>query len=342
MKSDQRADSTSNNRNHTDENQTTSMTDEELIQNADRLILEERILEAAKYLRKLSNPDALQKRHRLMLKRAEMVEDGIQKNMSPPEDGWNIQTQWNGDFDTVIYYKIDDEGRLTSRIETPIESSLLIPLISVFNESELYKSWMPRYSFPIRLGLKQVKKLKQVGRCGQIVSVTVRLPWPFSNRELIYEAMAVDAIEEIGAISVKGTSGVVETDDEGNSLIPPPSEGVTRVDFDTEFLFRKCPSDHLCLTHSTRTYPEEEHKILISTTLYVDSHLGYAPTSLVNFVTRTVMGNHWNTLLHVAVDVREGKRPEHKLAIAASKELYDWVEKRIEKMFAKIEKENDF
>ena len=36
----------------------------------------------------------------------------------------------------------------------------------------------------------------------------------------------------------------------------------------------------------------------------------------------------WLTLLQVAEDVRDGKRPAHKEAIDAKRDLYDWVEER--------------
>ncbi len=65
------------------------------------------------------------------------------------------------------------------------------------------------------------------------------------------------------------------------------------------------------------------------------------PTSLINFFTRTVIGTMWGSLLQVAEDVRDGKRPQHAEAIQAKKELYDWVNSRVQVMFHKMEQREE-
>ena len=50
----------------------------------------------------------------------------------------------------------------------------------------------------------------------------------------------------------------------------------------------------------------------------------------------------WAMFLKVAEEIREGSRPEHAQAIAAKREeIYDWVDKRIEDMFAHFEKQHE-
>lgn len=80
--------------------------------------------------------------------------------------------------DTAIYYKIVDNdssagkravNRLQCRLHTPISESLLVPIISVLNESQLYHTWIPSWSFPVKFGVRRVEKIKQVGRCSQII-----------------------------------------------------------------------------------------------------------------------------------------------------------------------------
>jgi len=45
----------------------------------------------------------------------------------------------------------------------------------------------------------------------------------------------------------------------------------------------------------------------------------------------------WYMFLKVAEDIRADKRPQHSEVIAAKREeIYDWVDKRIEDMFATI------
>ncbi len=48
----------------------------------------------------------------------------------------------------------------------------------------------------------------------------------------------------------------------------------------------------------------------------------------------------WSMFLSVAEEIRAGNRPQHAAAIAAKrKEIYDWIDQRIEDMFA-LHKDN--
>jgi hypothetical protein len=73
--------------------------------------------------------------------------------------------------ETRIYYKCDDERTLSVRVETVIARDLLVPLLSVLNESELYSEWLPRWTTPTRLGVRSSEKVAQVGRCSQLVVI---------------------------------------------------------------------------------------------------------------------------------------------------------------------------
>lgn len=166
-------------------------------------------------------------------------------------------------------------------------------------------------------------------------------PWPLATREVIIGAVAFDDIDTKGDIGVrlKGLhTGSSETDVE----IPPPEGGAVRVDFDGGFLFRKCPEDHPALTtkapHNSGKSVEnsDEHMLLVSFLMYVDSKINFLPQGLINFVVRTVIGRMWEKFLTVAEDVKAGRRPKHAQAIAAKREsLYDWVEHRVESLFQK-------
>ena len=161
------------------------------------------------------------------------------------------------------------------------------------------------------------------------------MAWPFQTRETIQHAVAVDVIDEEGAIAVQV---LTETPDD-DPVIPEPLPGVGRIDFECTILIRGCPADHPCLAKSKERYPEDEELIMISLKQRVDAHVSGVPKALINFVTRTVVGRMWTALLQVAEDVRDGKRPEHKKAIDENRELYDWVDGRISVMMEKV-KEN--
>ena len=104
--------------------------------------------------------------------------------------------------ETRIYYKCDDERTLSVRVETVIERDLLVPLLSVLNESELYSEWLPRWTTPTRLGVRSSEKVAQVGRCSQLVVITCDAPWPLETRQVVLDARAFDDMETSGDIGV--------------------------------------------------------------------------------------------------------------------------------------------
>lgn len=325
--------------------------DARLIAQAEHEYQEDRLLAAARLLRQVQNESLLKDVHSKMLRTANdceafvhsitsSVDHGDENDDAPSE--WKKQGESHGRHDSVIYYKMGGEqgNCLTARVETPIPSSLLVPLLSVLNECELYREWLPSFEKP-RLGVTKSEKLCQTGRVSQVLAVAMDSPWPLATREVIIGAVAFDDIDTKGDIGVrlKGLhTGSSETDVE----IPPPEGGAVRVDFDGGFLFRKCPEDHPALTtkapHNSGKSVEnsDEHMLLVSFLMYVDSKINFLPQGLINFVVRTVIGRMWEKFLTVAEDVKAGRRPKHAQAIAAKREsLYDWVEHRVESLFEK-------
>ena len=76
---------------------------------------------------------------------------------------------------------------------------------------------------------------------------------------------------------------------------------------------------------------------MVSVQMYMDPKLSYVPTSLLNFVIRTVLYTMWCMLLRVAEQVRDGKSESHQKSIRAkSTELYDWVRERTGAMLARL------
>ena len=266
--------------------------DAELIRQADLEIAGERLLVAARLLQQVQKKeDLLTEHHKVVIHKAQLVQETIDIHLQPPtkEEGWKKQTESHGNRDTIIDYKVEGSSKLTCRIETPIESSLLVPLLAVFNESDLYQSWMPQFRIPFKLGVRESKKLRdQPGRGAQVVHVTVDMPFPVADRDLVYETWAVDAIDELDLISMKGVSLHSGASTEGLD-VPPPLPGIKRIDFDAGFVIRLCPPDHPCLKNSKHKYPEDEHLLLLSLTQYVNAHVDYIPQSLINFCTRTAL-----------------------------------------------------
>jgi hypothetical protein len=321
--------------------ETMMMDDSTLLQRADEHIKEERLIFAARLLRKVKDTSQFTDHHIWVLQKAGRGEQVVREGMAEPDlDEWKVQGEsHDGTYDTIIYYKIVD-SYLTARIETPIQKSLMVPLLSVFNETQLYTTFLPRFERPVKLGVDQCDKLRQQGRCNQLLIATTDLPWPMAKRECLIDVVAMDDIDASGAIVVK-----METGDSDDADAPPVEKGAVRIDFEGGILFRKCPKDHASFQHSKKEANANEEgddhqhddMILVCMTIFVDPKMKYVPSSMINFVTRTVLGRMWLEMLHVAEDVRDGKRQAHADAITEKKEfLYDWVEHRAQIMLSRM------
>jgi hypothetical protein len=315
----------------------TIISDSDLIEQAAVLYKEERLLAAARCLRQVQEDASLTKFHQRLLHNAEICEKAVTDLLSEPSsDGWKKQGESHGHYDTSIYYKVESGARLTCRMETPIPSSLLVPLLSVLNESNLYTEWIPKWTYPFKLGVRQSDQLLQETRGHQIIQIQCDVPWPITPREVLMDVIAVDDIDEQGFIIAKMRT-LLETNTQDlppGFSIPPLEKNTERIDFDGAVLFRPCPMDHP--NYATSREKNTEDLILLQFTMYFDAHMAMVPQSVINFITRTVIGHIWGMLLQVAEEVRDGKRPKHAEAIAAKPDFYKWVNERTQFMLAEI------
>lgn len=315
---------------------TVKASDAELIEKANEFIAVERYLEAARYLRDVEDTTKLTTQFRHALMWADEMESRLRREQVETfeSDGWKKQSEAHAKYDFIIYYKVDSSNKLTVRIELVLESSMVVPLLSVLNETDLFSEWMPSWKHP-RLGLRQSKKLHEIGRGHQIIQVTVDMPFPFATREVVQHAVAIDAIEEDASILIRVKEVAPGYFDE-NIDIPEPANGVVRIDFHAGIVIHACPDDHGLLKKSKRKYPENEHKVLVTIEESIDAHVSYAPLPIINFFTRQVIKQMLVSLLEVASGIKAGKREKHAEAIQIKEELYGWVNKRVEAMFEKF------
>mmetsp|Transcript_39144 Transcript_39144/g.76374 ORF Transcript_39144/g.76374 Transcript_39144/m.76374 type:complete len:359 (+) Transcript_39144:57-1133(+) len=325
---------------------------------ARELFEDDKILSAGKILRKV--PSDIIRGDKELLSIANTFgkcESVVNELLSDPdtndnanESGWKRQaasTWWQSPKwgESTVKYKLDEQTgtKLTALISTPVDRSLLVPLLSVLNESELYSTWMPNWSFPIRLKVRRSLKLQQTGRCSQVVLVTIDMPLGMAPREVVLEAVAIDGIDGIsseaavpdneeeknGIIAVR-LDGLHTGDKDG--LVPSPiEENTVRCDMKGGFLFRKCPRRH------KESSQDGCHEVLVSFIFSVDPKFTFVPKTLMNFIIRTVIGMVWNKLLKVAEEVLNKKRPEHSSAIDKKRvQLYDWIDSRVNVMLSEI------
>jgi hypothetical protein len=262
--------------------------------------------------------------------------------MSSPQEEWTKQGESHGLYDFTIYYKIEDGARLTCRIESPIPPSLLVPLLSVLNESALYHTWIPSWQTPFKLGVQESNQLLHDSRGHQVIQVSVSVPWPMKPREALFSVQAVDEIDSNGFIIAKMTSigdteegEIVKSSLPSNFKVPEPAQGMKRCDFGGIVLFRRCPADHPNYEATRRKFPEGD-LILTQFMMSFDAKMTMIPKSAINFVTRTALGVIWNMLLTVAGQVRDGSREDHCNMIVQKADFYKWVEERCKYILGEV------
>jgi hypothetical protein len=227
------------------------LSDNELITLANERYNEDKILEAYRILQKIENRSCLGENEKAICSVATECASAIADLLDEPDNiessGWMKQGECHGDYDTVIYYKVDKtNGHLTCRLETPIESKLLIPLLSVLNESNLYTDWCPSWSKPINIGICTSEHVQRIGRVNQLIHVIGKFPWPFLPREVYLQTIAIDEIDDHGYFAVRLFSS------QPGGMIPTPQPTVERIDFKGVLLFRPGSFDHPNLVMSSQ------------------------------------------------------------------------------------------
>jgi hypothetical protein len=110
---------------------------EEMLQQAIHLYQNDKILSATRLLQSIpcSNYESIHhhilKEGMIFQKLLDQSNDHHTNHPSSKEVEWFKQGEQHGRYNFCIYYKLSKENHLTCRIETPIHSDLLVPLLSV-------------------------------------------------------------------------------------------------------------------------------------------------------------------------------------------------------------------
>lgn len=336
---DSLADSSLNSKTTTD---LSDISDQDLLVGVEEAAKEDKMVLVAQLLgeiekRNLSMTGGPQ-RHAILKQQARLIEEVVEEHqVSPEAGGWKKQCVMHGKHaDASVYIRVNEDNDMKVRIEAPMEASLLIPLLSVLNETDLWTTWVPSFHYPIKFGISQLEKLQQVSRSSQIARCQVDMPWPLNNREIIAANVVAEAVDEIGAIVVRARS--LEEGQQDGIIVPPVEPGWDRCIMNTGIMITKCPEDHIAPKNKKKRKTrrgkgvkededvEEDEEPLLLFSLIVSIK------PAVNFIMRTAIGPMFTALLSVADDVRVGKRPLHQEAMDAKPELYDWLTETIEKL----------
>jgi len=336
-----------------------------LLDEATQLAAEEKVLASARVLSKIIEMEGkkddnsnisssiLKEEHHCIMKRAKDCESTIADlrtttadDSSPEGAGWTKLGQTAGTSEknlflpSMVYYKVGNGSKLTCRMETPIAESLLIPLLSVLNETDLFTEWLPSWNTP-RIGIRTVKELTKTGLASRKLQIITDSPWPMNPRELLMDVMAVDDIDHGGYCAVR-LSNIPEEERKVNPAIPPPDPTCVPVTFEGIFLFEACPANYSTVVENpqlVKHMPHDEPLLLVTFKMWNDPQLSALPPSIINFVTKNVIGRMWEVFLRIAEKVKDGVMPKHKEAIALHPGFYAWMEGRIQKMLQQLKEE---
>ena len=318
------------------------------LETATTLANDHKLLLSARLLQGVAD-EHLQTIHRDIIREAELFNNLIRDNAATL-DGWTKQGERTGRHNFTIHYKMNDKpplGRdLSVRIESVVHSDLLVPIISVLNESELYSSFLPNWTVP-KLRVSKSEKLQQRGRCSQIVNIETEVPWPLAMRQVIIKAVAIDDLDRqdgdvsSGRIVIRLQSLDTDTNNKEGYEVPPTIRGAVRVKVKGGFIIEKVATDHPLVSHALQYYRKskkdtsKEDLVSVTLSFCVDPQLSSVPKPFIDFFVRQAIGRMWNMFLDVAEGVKSGRQKAHCDAISKKRDLYDWVEERTRTMLEK-------
>jgi len=120
----------------------------EILQHSIRLYEKDKILSAAQLLLPINDTACFEPIHYRILNEGLLFQQLLDESndhhhtdntniCAPSKDEWIKQGERHGRHNFCIYYKLSTNNHLTCRIETPIPSELLVPLLSVLVRSNV-------------------------------------------------------------------------------------------------------------------------------------------------------------------------------------------------------------
>lgn len=129
---------------------------EKKLTKAVQLYDDEKLLEAGRILENIDDRTSFERKHLTIVEKAHKAQalvDELKTDLDTNDKSseWIIHGVSKGEFPTLTAHKLQKTSdgthiELKARCETPIDKSLLSPIISVLNETELYETWLPSWT----------------------------------------------------------------------------------------------------------------------------------------------------------------------------------------------------
>ncbi|KAH9737864.1 polyketide cyclase/dehydrase/lipid transport superfamily protein [Citrus sinensis] len=170
-------------------------------------------------------------------------------------------------------------------VEAPLDVCLCVSW-----ESALYTKWWPQYIFP-QFKIITSNCLKKIRVGEQISLVRVKVPWPLSCREGLVHYFSFDYFQDgLVVVLINSISDLKSIDKSTHGFTSdgiPEAKDVVRVDLVGGFALQKVTEE--------RSY--------FRTIANMDIKLDFVPPSLINFISRQLIGNGFKLYQKAVVSV---------------------------------------
>ncbi|XP_057825650.2 uncharacterized protein LOC131037510 isoform X1 [Cryptomeria japonica] len=189
--------------------------------------------------------------------------------------GWKLK-QDNDEF--RVMYREGPQGTpfhtllVEGYINGPLDSCLCVGL-----ESSLYPHWWPQFTVPT-FKILESRCLKKIHIGEELSLVRMKIPWPLLPREMIFRYFELEYFEEDSVFVLLKSVSDSQLDNNINGFSSediPPANGTVRMDLMGGFALQK--------VDSAQSY--------FRTIVNLDIKLDFVPPSLINFISRQLIGH---------------------------------------------------
>ncbi|ESW17766.1 hypothetical protein PHAVU_007G266400 [Phaseolus vulgaris] len=161
-------------------------------------------------------------------------------------------------------------------------------------ETHLYKKWWPQSTVPT-FKILSTECLQKVGIGEQLSLVRMKVSWPLSMREAVVHYYLFEYFQDdlivVLTNSVSDSKNVTNTLYGFNNEVIPEAKDVVRIDLVGGFVLQKVTSE--------RSY--------FRTIANMDVKLDFVPPSLINFISRQLIGNGFRLYQKAVSSITHGK-----------------------------------
>jgi len=257
-----------------------------------------------------SQTSVLRKCHRIW-KRQAPLRSSLDKDFGLVEGllkEWETEESWEQGYVCKEYNVHYKQFPKSSFYKFKLEGTMqcdLFQFIAVFNEINLFKTWMP---YMMGIGLKSSSEIARPSRLGVVAHVDIALPWPLNPRDLAIDGFGVDLLGD------KGTVMLVLRNADG-TVCEIPSRSCPRVDL---------------LSGGAMLTPKGDNEIFASFIFSVDPKIETIPAWLMNWGMKNFSGYFFTAMSDVAKRVGVDPACPYHEKMKARPEFYEFLRDRFE------------